>query len=197
MTNPLLAEWDTPFGLPPFDRIRDEDIPPAFETALDEARDNVARIAMELEPPSFDNTVGALELAEERLGRVLPAFWTLASTDSTPEREAMQRDLSPRLAAYASEVVRNRALFARIDSLWQGREALELTDEQARVLYLTWRGFVRAGAQLEGEASERLAEVKERLAVLGTRFSQNLLADERVTEAVGALLALVVIPPHH
>ena len=179
MTNPLLAAPDTPFGMPPFDRISDADIAPAFEAALDEARAAVAAIAQNDEAPTFANTIEALELADDGLGRVLAPFFTLASTDSNPEREAMQRAFSPKLAAYSSEVTRNRALFQRIDDLWQRREDLGLTDEQARVLELTRRNFVRSGAELTGEAAERLAAVKERLAVLGTEFTQNLLADER------------------
>ncbi|MBM9595253.1 M3 family metallopeptidase [Roseitranquillus sediminis] len=179
MTNPLLEDWDTPYGVPPFDRITDDDFRPAFDAALEEARENTAAIAMDLAPPDFANTIEAMEMADERLGRVLAPFFTLASTDSTPEREAMQRDFSPRLAAYSSEVTRNRALFRRIAMLWEERESLDLTEEQRRVLYLTHRGFVRSGARLEGEPAERLAAVKERLAVLGTQFTQNLLADER------------------
>ena len=179
MTNPLLADWDTAYGLPPFDRISDDDVAPAFETALAEARENVAAVSMDLAPPDFGNTIEALERADERLGRVLGAFWTLASTDSTEAREALQREFSPKLAAYSSEVTRNVALFRRIDDLWERRGELDLTSEQERVLYLTHRGFVRSGAKLQGAAAERLAAIKERLAVLGTRFTQNLLADER------------------
>ncbi len=179
MNNPLLQDWDTPYEMPPFDRLSDEDIPPAFDAALERSRENVAAISMDKAPPSFGNTIEALEMADELLGRVLAPFWTLASTESTAAREKMQRDFSPRLAAYSSEVTRNRALFARIDDLWERRGQLELTPEQQRVLYLTHRGFVRSGARLEGAAAERLAAIKERLAVLGTQFTQNLLADER------------------
>jgi peptidyl-dipeptidase Dcp len=179
MTNALLAEWSTPFGLPPFHAISDDDFEPAFDAALVEARTNVARIADNPEPATFTNTVEALELADETLGRVLGAFYTLAGTDSNPTREALQRVFSPKLAAYTSEISLNRALFARVEALWQDRETLDLSDEQARVLMLTRRGFVRAGALLEGGDRDRLTEVKARLAVLGTEFTQNLLADER------------------
>ena len=179
MTNALLAEWSTPFGLPPFHAISDDDFEPAFDAALVEARTNVARIADNPEPATFANTVETLELADEALGRVLGAFYTLAGTDSNPTREALQRVFSPKLAAYSSEISLNRALFARVEALWQDRETLDLSDEQARVLMLTRRGFVRAGALLEGGDRDRLTEVKARLAVLGTEFTQNLLADER------------------
>ncbi len=113
------------------------------------------------------------------MSQVLSAFWTVAGADSNPAREALQREFAPKLSAYGSEITENKALFARIEALWEAREGLGLTPEQARVLMLTRRGFVRAGAQLEGEAAARMREIKARLAVLGTEFTQNLLADER------------------
>ncbi len=179
MTNPLLSRWDTPFQLPPFADISDDHFAPAFETAMDEARANIATIADNPAAPTFANTIEALELAEESLSRVLSVFYNLAGADSTEKREELQRDFSPKLAAYSSEISMNAALFQRVETLWQKRDDLDLTDEQARVLMLHRRGFVRAGAQLQGEARDRLKEVLERLAVLGTQFSQNLLADER------------------
>ncbi len=179
MTNPLLAPWDTPFEMPPFDRIEDDHFQEAFSEALQQARAAIARIADAPEAPTFANTIEALERADEPLTRVLSVFYNLAGADSNPAREALQRDFSPRLAQYGSEVTMNAALFGRIEALWTNREDLGLTEEQLRVLYLTHRSFVRAGAQLEGERRDRLAAVKKRLAVLGTRFTQNLLADER------------------
>lgn len=179
MTNPLLTVWETPFGLPPFAEIRDDHFGPAFDAALAEARSNIAAIADNPAPPDFANTIEALELAEATLDRVAGVFYNLAGADSTEAREALMRDLAPKMSAFSSEVTSNRALFRRIDALWQARDALGLAPEQARVLELYRKMFVRSGAELEGAASDRLAEVKSRLAVLGTRFSQNLLAEER------------------
>jgi peptidyl-dipeptidase Dcp len=179
MTNPLLTPWDTPHALPPFDAIKDADFAPAVEAALSEARGNIAAIADNPDAPTFDNTVAALELAEATLGRVLGVFYGVAGADSNPAREALQRDFSPLLSAFGSEVTANAALFARIEDLWTRRDDLDLSDEQARVLMLSRRGFVRQGAQLTGAAADRLRDVKSRLAVLGTQFTQNLLADER------------------
>ncbi|MBU0779133.1 MAG: M3 family metallopeptidase [Alphaproteobacteria bacterium] len=179
MTNPLLTPWDTPHALPPFDAIKDADFAPAVEAALSEARGNIAAIADNPDAPTFDNTVAALELAEATLGRVLGVFYGVAGADSNPAREALQRDFSPLLSAFGSEVTANAALFARIEDLWTRRDDLDLSDEQARVLMLSRRSFVRQGAQLTGAAADRLRDVKSRLAVLGTQFTQNLLADER------------------
>ena len=179
MTNPLLADWSTPFELPPFADITDDHFAPAFETALDRARAEIAAIADNPAAPSFANTIDALELAGDRLDKVLGVFYSLAGADSNPAREALQREFAPKLSAYSSEITMNAALFDRIETLWQARETLGLTDEQARVLMLTRRGFVRAGALLQGDDRDRLKDIKSRLAVLGTQFTQNLLADER------------------
>lgn len=179
MTNPLLAPWEGRFALPPFALIRDEDFAPAFDTALAEARANIAAIAANPEAPSFSNTIAALEQAETLLDRVGGVFWNLAGADSTDAREALQRDLAPRLSAFASEVTNDKALFARIETLWQARDNLDLSREETRVLDLYHRMFVRSGARLDGAEAERLTAVKSRLAVLGTTFSQNLLAEER------------------
>ena len=179
MTNPLTARWTTPFDLPPFTEIEDAHFAPAVEQTLAEGRDRIAQIATNPEPPTFANTIDALELADDDLGRVLSVFFFQTSVDSTPTREALQRDFSPLLSAYGSDIMLNADLFARIDALWQQRDALDLTDEQARVLELRHRSFVRSGAALEGADRERLRLIDARLSELSTRFGQNLLADER------------------
>ncbi len=179
MSNALLGDWDGAFGLPPFGAISDADFAPAFEAGLAEARANIAAIAGNAEVPTFANTIDALELAEGLLDRVGGVFYNLAGADSTEAREDLQRDLAPKMSAFGSEVTNNRALFARIEALWAGRDSLGLTPEQGRVLQLYRQMFVRSGALLEGAASQRLTAVKSRLAVLGTAFSQNLLAEER------------------
>ncbi len=179
MTNPLLVDWDTPFQLPPFEAISDDDFTPAVDAALDAAKANIDAITGNAEAPTFANTIEALEMAEDLLGRVLGAFYAVAGADSNPAREALQREFAPKLSAYGSWITANTALFTRVETLWDQKDDLDLNDEQARVLMLTRRGFVRAGAQLTGDAADRLRDVKSRLSVLGTQFTQNLLADER------------------
>lgn len=179
MTNPLLQDWDTPFQLAPFARIADSDFAPALEDALAAHRAEIDAIAQSEETPSFANTVEALEAAGAALDKVLSVFFTVAGADSNPEREALQREFSPKLSAHFSEISGNKTLFARVAALWAQKDDLTLTDEQARVLMLTHRNFVRSGAALEGDAETRMKDIKSRLAVLGTEFTQNLLADER------------------
>ena len=176
MTNPILAAWDGPFELPPFAQIRDADFAPAFDAALAEARAAIAAIAANPEAPDFANTIAALEGAEALLDRVSGLFYNLAGADSTPARQALQRDLAPKLSDFSSEVLMNPALFARIEAVWAARAGLP--PEEARVLELYRQMFQRAGAGLAGAEAKRMAEVKQRLAVLGTEFTQNLLADE-------------------
>jgi peptidyl-dipeptidase Dcp len=177
--NALLSHWNTTFSLPPFAEIRDEDFAPAIDAGLAEARANIGQIASNPDAPTFANTIDALELAEALLDRVSGVFYNLAGADANDTREALMRDLAPKLSAFSSEVTNNKSLFSKIETLWQNRATLSLTPEQARVLELYRQMFVRSGALLEGAEAERLTAVKARLAVLGTQFSQNLLADER------------------
>ncbi|WP_281968384.1 M3 family metallopeptidase [Roseovarius nanhaiticus] len=178
MTNPLLGHWGTPYTIAPFDRIEDADFAPALETALTLARAEIMAISENPETPSFANTVEALEASGKALNQVLSVFYTVAGADSNPARQALQRDFAPKLAAYSSWVYAQKPLFARIEALWEARDGLDLTDEQARVLMLTHRGFRRRGAALTGAEEARMQAIMARLAELGTQFTQNLLADE-------------------
>jgi peptidyl-dipeptidase Dcp len=179
MTNPLLMPFDAPFGLPPFPAIKDADFAPAFDAALTEARANIAAIAANPEAPTFDNVIVALERAEELLDRVSSVFYNLAGADTTDARQGLERDLAPKMAAFSSDVLMNADLWRKISALWAAREGLGLDAEQARVLMLYEQMFRRAGAALDGAARDRMRAITERLAVLSTRFSQNVLADER------------------
>jgi peptidyl-dipeptidase Dcp len=179
MTNPLLQDWTTPFQIAPFDQISDADFAPALETALAAHNAEIAAIAGSKLPPDFANTIEALEAAGKALDKVLGVFFTVSGADSTPVREDLQRQFSPRLAAHFAEISSNKALFGRVAQVWEARDTLDLSPEQARVLMLTHRQFVRSGAALEGADEARMKAIKGRLAVLGTEFTQNLLADER------------------
>ncbi|WP_104493932.1 M3 family metallopeptidase [Paracoccus denitrificans] len=175
--NPELTHWTGPLGLPRFDLIRDEDFDPAFDACLKLAEEAVEAIAASPAPPTFDNTVAALESAEEPLNRLCAIFFTLAGVDSNPAREDLQRRIAPRLAAHGSKVSMDPRLFDRVEAVMQ--DADELAPEDRRLTELTLRGLRRAGAGLTGAARERMAAIRERLAVLSTEFAQNVLADER------------------
>ena len=179
MTNPLLASWTTEFEIAPFDLIKDEDFQPAFDAALAEDLAEVEAVASNPDAPTFANTIEGLMRTGKTLDRVAGAFYTVAGADSNEAREAIMREMSPKLAAHGSAVYGNKQLFERIKTVWDKRDTLDLSDEQQRVLMLVHRNFVRSGAALEGDADARMKDIKSRLAVLGTEFTQNLLADER------------------
>lgn len=176
--NPLLESWSTPFGLPPFSRIAPEHFAPAFDEALAEQRREIAAIADNRQEPDFANTIVALERAGETLTRVASVFFNLTGAHTSPELQAIERDIAPKLARRSSEILLDQALFARIESLWARRDALGLDAEEARVLERYHTIFRRAGAALDDAGRERIGEIGERLAVVGTQFAQNMLADE-------------------
>lgn len=179
MANPLLENWTTPFELPPFDRITDADFREAFEVGLRAREERIARIINDPAPATFANTIEALGEAGAEADRVAAVFYNLVGADSTPAREEIQREMAPILARQWAEISSNSDLFARIDALWQERDHLDLTEEQAEILRLTHRQFLRNGAGLDAAHKARMKEIKERLSVIGTAFAQNLLEDER------------------
>jgi peptidyl-dipeptidase Dcp len=178
-SSPFFEAWTTPFGAPPFGRIKAEHFMPAYERAFAEHEAEIAAIAGQKEPPSFDNTIVALENAGRALQRVDDIFGQLVGTESNDTLLAIERDISPREAAHWYKVRTNEGLFARIDALYQKRDSLGLNSEQARVLERYHTSFRRQGAALDAEKKKRLAAITERLAALGTAFSQNVLADEQ------------------
>jgi len=176
--NPLLAPFSAPFGLPPFLEIASAHFRPALEAAMAENRAEIDRIARNPAAPDFENTIAALERSGRRLQTVGGVFWNVAATDSTPELQAIERDISGALARHENEILLNAALFARVDALHETRAELGLGEEETRVLELAHRRFVRAGARLGAEQRLRMATISERLANLTTLFAQNVLADE-------------------
>ncbi len=177
-SNPLLQPWDTPFGLPPFDQIRAEHFVPAFEAACAAHLAEIDAIAAQAEPPTFENTVAALDRSGRLYYRIEGVFHNLASSETSPALQQAERVLAPQLAAHQSAIYMHRGLFERIDALHARRDELGLSAEQRRLLDRFHFDFVRAGARLSSEGQRRYAEVMQRLAELTTRFGQNVLADE-------------------
>jgi peptidyl-dipeptidase Dcp len=175
--NPLLVEWDTPFGAPPFERIRTEHFGEAFERGMDEQRNETAAIASQDAAPTFANTIEALERSGRTLSRSGAVFWNLAGTNSTPEIQALQSEFAPKLAGHSSAMMTNQDLFRRVDTLKTQGEGEPLGEEQKRALDRWHNSFVRAGAALEGDARARVSEIDQRMASLTTEFSQNNLKD--------------------
>jgi len=179
-SNPFLQTWKTPFEVPPFNDITPDHIGPALDRAFEDHLVEIETIAANADPVTFENTIDALELAGSLLTKTASVFYNLAGSDTNDALQALERDLAPKMAKHSQAVSLHEGLFARIEALWAIKDTLDLTSEQARVLDLTRKGFVRAGALLEGDARERIKEIGQRLAVLATQFSQNVLADEQV-----------------
>jgi peptidyl-dipeptidase Dcp len=173
-----LTNWTGPLGLPAFDKISDDQFAPVFDAALAAHEAEIAAIASNPDKPTIDNTLAALELAGDALGKVSAIFWMRAGAHTNPEIQKLEREIAPRMSRHFSAIYMNEALFARIDELYAQRDALGLDAETARVLEKTWKRFVRAGAKLNTEDKQRLAAINERLASLGAQFGQNVLADE-------------------
>lgn len=177
--NPALVEWNGLHGLPRFENVRDDDFRAAFDAALKLHEAEIDAIADNSEVPSFDNTIVALEIAGDELSRISSLFWSRAGANTNETIQALEREIAPKMSRHYSKIGMNEALFRRVNSLWETREALSLTTEQLRVLERHWKGFVRAGAKLSKGDQERLASINEKLAGLGAQFGQNVLGDEK------------------
>jgi peptidyl-dipeptidase Dcp len=177
--NPVLAPWDGPYGGgPAFDKVRVEHFEPALDEAMARYRAEIATIVANPEPPTFANTLEALERSGRDYRQATSLMGTFTSTMNTPAMQAVQRTAAPRLAAFRDEIMHNRPLFERIRAVYDARETSGLNPEQQRLADVVMRRFTRQGAALPDAEKHRLAEINQRLASLYTAFSQNILADE-------------------
>ena len=181
-TNPLLMEWDTPFGVPPFDVIQNADYLPAFEQSMADQLAEIDAIVANQEEPTFKNTVEAYELSGAYLKRTSNVFYAVEAANTNTELQETAGKVAPKLAAHSDAILLNDGLFQRVKAVYDNREAFELSDEENRLLDETYKKFVRAGANVQGEDKERLKEINARLASLGTQFGDNLLAETNAFE---------------
>jgi peptidyl-dipeptidase Dcp len=177
--NPFFTPWTTPDEVPPFDQVKPQHFRPAYARAIAEHEAEIAAVVAASEPPNFDNTIAALERSGAALARVEHVFDLLVGADSNDALLEIEREMAPQLARHWNKIHTDAVLFRRIDALFQQTDRLGLSAEQNRVLERYHATFRRAGAALDGAATKRLAEIIERLAELGTAFSQNVLADEQ------------------
>lgn len=176
-TNPLLEEWTTEYGIPPFDKIKAEHFAPAFEVAIAEHKAEIDAIVASDEEPTFENTIVALDNAGIRLSEIGLIFGMLSSSDLTPEMEKVQDKMTPILEEHFNSIMLNDALFKRVKAVYDQRNTLGLDAVQLRLVEKTYNEFVRSGALLEGEAKERLKQINAELAMLSVDFNKNLLAE--------------------
>ena len=176
MTNPLLEPWDGAYELPDFPAIGTEHFRPAFDKAIAEAEAEFDAIADCQEPASFTNTVEALERHGRLLARVAAVFFNRVGGDTDAALQAIERDISPRLSQLHVRRMTNAKVFSRLETLMASAE--DLDPEQARVLELMHRMYVKGGARLDDAGKSRMEAIMVRLSELGTQFSQNVLKDE-------------------
>jgi len=177
--NPLLMKWEGPHGgVPPFDRVQISLFKPALETAMAEQLAETNAIAKNSAAPDFENTIAALERSGQTFDRVTTVYGVWGATMASPEYQAVQREMAPRLAAFSDQITQNEALFKRIEAVYNSPAKARLTPEQQRLTWLYYTNFVRAGARLSPEAKKRLSQINQQLAGLFTKFSQNVLAEE-------------------
>lgn len=177
--NILLQPFKGPYGgVPAFEDMQLADLMPAMEAAMAEHLAEIDAIANNPESPSFANTIVAYEKAGDTIGRVYTYYGIWSSNVSSPAFRELQRELSPKLSAYRSQINQNTKLFERIKAVYESDALNSLSDEEQRITWLIYNSFARNGATLEGDAKARYAEINKELASLHTRFSNNVLADE-------------------
>ena len=174
--NPLLTASDNPFGTYAFDKIKVEDYKPAFEAAIDSAKADIEAIVSCSEEPTFENTIEALEFAGRDLNRVAGIFYALNSACTSDAMQKVAEEISPAMTEYSMSIMLNKELFARIKAVWDKKDGLNLSQEQAKLLEDTYKSFSRNGANLDDEAKAEYSKVAEELSLATLKFGQNTLA---------------------
>ncbi|WP_294237605.1 M3 family metallopeptidase [uncultured Sphingomonas sp.] len=178
-TNPLLSPWTGPYGgVPPWDKVKPELFPAAFEAALAERRADYERIANDPAKPSFANTFVPMQNAGQTLNRVMTLFGVMTGSMNSPAYQALDREWSPKLAKASDEITFNPKLFARIEAIYRARDTSGLDAQQKRLVTRTYDSFVRQGAKLTPAQKAELSAFNQNLAINFSEFSQRLLADE-------------------
>ncbi len=175
--NPLLDEWDTPFGVPPFEAIENEHYLEGFRTAMAEHDAEIDAIINNHDPATFENTIETLERSGKLLGRISRVFNAVNGAHTNDTLQEIATELAPERSAHSDNISLNADLYARVKAVYDQREELDLEPEQLKLLEETHKGFVRSGVNLEGEAQTRLREINSELAELSLNFAQNLLAE--------------------
>ena len=175
--NPFFEEYETPFKIPPFEKIKFEHYEPAFMQGIDEHQKEIVKIAQNEKEPTFENTLEALESSGKTLDKVANVFYNLLGSNTNDEFDALAVKMSPLLSAHNDKILLNKKLFERIKILKSNEPSLKLSDEQKRLLDETYKRFQRAGANLDQEAMIRLTEINSSLSSLSVQFDQNVLKE--------------------
>jgi len=182
--NPFFQEWTTSFEVPPFLDIRDEHYMPAFEKGMSDNLEEIDAIVNNADEPTFANTIEALERTGKLLTKVQRVFSNLASSNTNPQLQELQRELSPLLSAHYDKITLNQDLFSRIDKVWKSKDDVGLTNEQEKLLKDTRKLFVRSGALMNEAEKQKISELNSKISELSTAFGQNLLAETNGFEMI-------------
>ncbi|MCP9612422.1 M3 family metallopeptidase [Coprobacter tertius] len=183
-TNPFLSEFQTPFGVPPFEQIDTSDYKPAILQGIEQQNQEIKAIISNPETPDFKNTIESLDYSGEILSRVLPVFYGLADAETNPTLQRLVQEMSPILSEHEDNIYLNDSLFARIKKVYDNRENMNLDGEQIRVLDKYYRKFVRSGALLSDSDKIELRDINKKLALLSIQFGDNVLAENNAFELV-------------
>ncbi len=175
--NPFFSEFDTPFQVPPFDEIQLEHYGEAFEAGMEAHNQEINAIAVTRDRPTFENTIEALEHSGAMLSRVSNVFFSMNSSMTNEDMQAIARDVAPKLSAHYDAINLNEHLFTKVRAVYEDMANLDLTPEQNKLLDEYYKGFVRGGAKLEKAQKERFKEINERLSVLSLQFGENILKE--------------------
>ncbi len=176
--NPLLSEWDTPFGTPPFEQIKEAHYLPAFQAGIAEQKAEIEAIVNNAEAPSFENTLVALDQSGRTLTRVSGVFYNLTSAHTNDSLQAIAKELSPIMSAHYDDINLNAKLFERVKVVYEQKDSLDLNAEQLTLLKNTYEGFVRGGANLNAADQERMRAINTELSEATLTFGDNLLAEQ-------------------
>lgn len=181
-TNPFFKEWNTPYGVPPFASIKNKYFAPAFEEGMKQQLAEVDAIAQNTEAPTFENTIVAFEKSGGLLEKVEGVFYTLSGAYTNDSLKLVEKEISPKSAAHNDDIYLNSAFYQRIKTLFDQKDELELSGEQAKLLENYNNDFVRAGAALNDIDKTKMRAINERISELQVAFKQNVLKDENSFE---------------
>ncbi|MCS2893724.1 M3 family metallopeptidase [Parabacteroides faecis] len=182
--NPLLTEFKTPFGVPPFDKIELDDYMPAFKEGIAQQQKEVEEIVKQKAAPDFENTIVALDQSGDLLRKVSAIFYGLNSANTNDEMQALSRELSPLLSKNSDDIRMNPDLFARVKTVYENQESMNLNKEQKKLLEETYKSFVRGGANLDAEQQARLRELNSEISMLQLTFGQNMLKETNAFQLI-------------
>jgi len=175
--NPLLQKFETPFGTVPFSKIKNEHFKPAFEKAIEMAKEEIDKIIKNNEEATFKNTIAALDFTGQTLNKVSHIFFNLNSAETSDEIQKIAQEVSPMLSKFSNDVALNENLFKRIKSVYDKMDTLNLNPEEKTLLEKNYKSFVRNGANLSKEDKNKLRAIDQKISQTSLNFGENILAE--------------------